>query len=340
MAFQLAMATDQMKDGILAFGEALFRNKISSTTAPDYSNPERSSRALQRLRSLSSVSIEDARTALALALMLITYNDLGLGAPTAPISRSALLLAMPWRDSLVGASTDTTDTNIIALLFVEMAECIVLGQVPVFRYDPPAGNDIVDRYYGICHELLPIYYDICCLYNAIKSDDMPYMDQVLAIRAIATAIDDWSPEAVLEEHISTLSDKHERHHFLLQARVFKSAAQLLLLQTQRNVQSDVLAYAKAAQLQGEILDIIQHGPGRPKYVLFPYFVACLELRNMDDQITSAVLQTMNDISNGMAPRACQTMLACLQYIWQARVRSPDQPWIRCIGPDVVIAMGP
>jgi hypothetical protein len=157
---------------------------------------------------------------------------------------------------------------------------------------------------------------------------------------VATALDDWTPEIVLEERVSALSDGHERHHFLLQARVFRSAAQLLLLQTQRNVQSDVLAYAKAAQLQGEILDIIQHGPGRPKYVLFPYFIACLELRNMDDQITSAVLQTMNDISNGMAPRACQTMLSCLQYIWQARSHSPRQPWIKCIGPDVVIAMGP
>lgn len=148
-----------MKDGFLAFAMAMSNNKkVNLGQNIDVSHEQRGSRALQVLGNLTTPSIEDARTALVLALALITYNDLMVGAPALPITRSALLLAAPWRSTLIGLTTEGTEASIICILFNEMFECLVLGQIPVFRYDPPMGNTIVDRYYGICHEVLPVLH--------------------------------------------------------------------------------------------------------------------------------------------------------------------------------------
>lgn len=341
LAFQLSVATEQLKDGFLAFAKALFDNKNPSFAEPlSVSHAERGSRALQKLGNLTTASIEDARTALGLALMLVTYNDLSVGAPTLPISRSALLQAMPWRQQLICATTEDTDPNMICLLFVEMFECLVLGQIPVFRYEPPQENTIVDRYYGICHELLPLLYDICILCRSIKTGSVSWTERILHAEWITTLIDQWTPELALDIRDGIIVDGHEKHHFLLQARAFKSAVQLLLLQTQRTTTSDMLARAKAVQLQSEVLDVMQQGVDRPKYVLFPYFVACLELFNVDEDMASTVLETMNEISNGMAPRSCQSMLACLRHIWSNQRRRPDLTWFECVDQGLLVAMGP
>ncbi len=341
LAWQLSVATEQLKDGVLAFAKALFDNKNPEfANSLSFPHTERSSRALQQLGSLKTRSLEDATTALGLALMLVTYNDLSVGAPTLPISRSALLQAMPWRQQLICATTEDTDPNIICLLFVEMAECLVLGQIPVFRYEPPQANTIVDRYYGICHELLPQFHDICTLFKSIRNGDISWVERILRAEQIAISIDQWIPEVALSIRDEIIMDSREEHHFLLQARTFKSAAQLLLLQTDRTPTSDMLADLKSGQLFSEVMDVIKRGFDRPKYVLFPYFVACLELSNTNEETANTVLATMNEISNGMAPKSCQSMLACLRHIWRNQRRRPDLTWFECVDPGIVVAMGP
>lgn len=341
MASQLYVATEQLKDGLLAFANALLLNKVSSFAEPfGITYTERGSRALQKLGNLATASIEDARTALALAIMLVTYNDLSIGATTLPISRSALLQVMPWRQQLIRATTEDTDPNIICLLFVEVSECLVLGQLPVFRFEPPEGNRIVDRYYGICHELLPLLYDICILFRSIKTGSVSWMQRFLEVERITALVDQWSPELALELRDEIVVDNDEKCHFLLQARAFKSAVQLLLLQTQRDATDDMLARAKAVELHFEVLDVIEKGVDRPKYVLFPYFVACLEQFNVGEDVASTVLDTMNKISNGLAPKACQSMLACLRHIWNNRRRRPDLTWFECVDQGLSVGMGP
>ncbi|KAJ9613177.1 hypothetical protein H2200_003118 [Cladophialophora chaetospira] len=340
LAFQLAVATEQLKDGVLVFAKALFDNKnpIAASSFGD-SKGDRGSRALQKLGNLATGSVEDARTALHLALMLVTYNDLSVGVPTLPISRSALLQAMPWRHQLIRATTEDTDPNIICLLFVEMAECLVLGQMPVFRYEPPPENTIIDRYYGISQELLPFLYDLCTLSRSIRTGTITWQERNSRINEIANEIDQWKPELVLEAHESVILDAREKYHFLLQAKAFKSATQLLLLQAQGSNTSP-LGRAKATQVLSEVLDVIHQGIDRPKYVLFPYFVACLELSNVDNEMATAILATMNEISNGMAPSACQSMLACLKHIWRNQRRRPDLTWFECVDQGLMVAMGP
>lgn len=341
MASQLYLATDQLKDGLLAFANALLVNKYA-TVAQQLNIPyvEKGSRALQRLGSMGAASVDEARTTLGLALMLVTYNDLSMGAPTLPISRSALLQVMPWRNHLIRPTTEDTDPNIICLLFVEISECLVLGQRPVFRFEAPQENSILDRYYGVCHELLPLLYDICLLYNSIRSGSISLIDTALEVECITSLVDQWSPELALELRSDVVVDRRERCHFLLQAKAFKSALQLLLLQTQRTTTGDLLARTRAVQLHSEVLDVMRHGVDRPKYVLFPYFVACLECSTADEDMATTVLDTMNKISNGLAPKSCQSMLACLRHIWGNRRRRPDLPWFECIEQGLSVAMGP
>lgn len=341
MAHQLYAATDQLKDGILAFANALLLNK-HATVARNLNEPsvERGSRALQKLGNMRTASIEDAQTALALALMIVTYNDITIGAPTLPVSRSALLQAMPWRKQLIRKTSEDTDPNIICLLFVEITECIVLGQTPVFRYEPPQENTIVDRYYGVCAELLPFLYDICLLCNSVRSGSSTWTDTGMKVEWISSLVDQWSPEVALALRDDIIVDKDEKQHFLLQAKAFKSTVQLLLLQIQRTPIGDALAHAKAMQIHSEILDVMEHGIGRPKYVLFPYFVACLENFSADEGFDSTILETMNKISNGLAPSTCQSMAAGLRHIWAKRRQRPDLPWFECIEQGLPVAMGP
>lgn len=341
LASRLLFATDQLKDGFLAFAMALSDNKkIDIGQHRDVPHEQRGSRALQVLSNLKTASIEDAHTALVLALALITYNDLKVGAPALPITRSALILAAPWRDRLMGMTTEETDSSIICILFNEMFECLVLGQIPVFRYEPPNGNTIVDRYYGVCHEILPYLHDICVLYILIKKGIISTEDKATRIKQLTTSIDQWVPEAVIEQRADIIKDEHEKQHFLLQARCFKTTIQLLILQAKRSSVNDMLASSKASQLESEIFHASYQGIGRPNYLLFPYFVSCLELYRTELENATSMLDTMERISNGIAPKSCQSMLAGLRHILQNRQNYPDATWFECVEDGLTLAMGP
>lgn len=342
LALQIVTASEQLKDGILALATALLEQKSPGPVGLSITSPtDTGSRALRKLANLTIGSVEDARTALGLALMLITYNDLRVGAPTLPISRSALLQAMPYRSQLIRATSDDMDPNMICVLLAELTECLVLGQVPVFRYEPAPGNTVVDRYYGVCHELFPMIYDICVLCRGIRHGSISRAERIFRAESIASSVDEWIPESALESRKDIIVDAREQQHFFLQARAFKSAIQLLLLQTQRSPIHDSLARAKAVQLHSEVLQVLQQGTGRPNYVLFPYFVANLESLNTDlDDEGNMVFKSMHLISNGMAPRACQTMVACLTHIWYNRRQRPDLTWFECVDDGIIVAMGP
>lgn len=341
LASRLLFATDQMKDGFLAFAMAMSNNKnVSLGQNVNISHEQRGSRALQVLGNLTSPSIEDARTALVLALALITYNDLMVGAPALPITRSALLLAAPWRNQLVGMTTEDTEASVICILFNEMFECLVLGQIPVFRYDPLPGNTIVDRYYGICHEVLPYLHEICLLFTLVKKGTISSEDRAARMKQLTRSIDQWVPETALEKRQGIIKDEIEKQHFLLQARCFKTTIQLLILQGHRSPVTDMLASSKASQLESEIFHASYQGIGRPNYLLFPYFVSCLELYRFEMEESNTILDTMDRISNGIAPKSCESMLAGLKHILQNRQKYPDLTWFECVEDGLTLAMGP
>lgn len=307
---RIFFATEHLKDAFLAFASAFSSNKNIDLGEPGgIPHEKRGSRALKVLANLEVSSVEEARTALVLALTIITYNDLHVGAPALPISRSALLLAAPLRHKLIGRTTEDTDPAIICLLFSELFECIVLGQFPVFRYEAPRGNTIVDRYYGICHELLPCLHDICLLYIAIKRGLCLAEGIKERLRDLTAFIDRWVPEQIIGQRQGVIKDEDEKRHFLCQARCFKSTIQLLILQCQRSPITDMLASSKALQLELEVFNAAARGRGRPNYLLFPYFVSSMELHRLEVETPEAILETMQKISNGIAPKSCKSMLA-------------------------------
>jgi len=330
---------EELKDGFLAFASVFQVAKhADSAEALSLQHIQRGSRAVRRLANLSTATIDDARTALTLALLLSTYNDLVTGAPALALSRSALLRAMPFRDQLILPTTEGTNPHIVCILFMEATECLVVGQVPLFRHEPPPGCTLVDKYYGVSHELLPFLYDICVLYSSIKAGSISWMRRTLEFERISELVDQWSPELAIEAREGVIKNADEKHHFLLQARVFKSAAQLLLLHTQRHPAGVALARAKAVQVHSDFSAVMQHGADRPNYSLFPYFVACLEPSEPDDELAAIVLDTMNRSSNGLAPASCKSMLECLKHIWTRRRQRPDLAWFECV--DEAVAMGP
>lgn len=343
LASRLFFATERVKDGFLALATALSSQRnihFGKTESFALKYIHHGSRALQVLGSLQESSIEDARTALVLALTLITYNDLVVSSPTLPISRSAMLLAAPWMDQPIGRTIEDTDPNIICVMFSEMFECLVFGRTPVAYFAPPAGNTIVDRYYGICHELLPFLYRVCHLYKCVRRGSMSNSEIAFKSSTPAAGLKRWTPEAAMMTRKGLVPDVKEERHFLLQARSFKLAIQLLLLQIQLSQLTDMLASLKALELEAEINKTRQIGTGKPKYLLFPYFVLCIQLYKTDQELPMTVLETMYDISNGMAPKSCQSMFACLNDVHQNQRRCLHLTWFQCVDTTLPRAMGP
>lgn len=135
-------------------------------------------------------------------------------------------------------------------------------------------------------------------------------------------------------------DEVENHHVLLQAKAFKAAAQLLVLQMQKPHVVKELIHLKVVQLETQIKEAIYHGVNRPKYMLFPYFLVCLELYNMEAEVPSVVQKAVEELSNGIAPKSSQSMLACLRHICKNRKLNPSLTWFECISPGYSFAMGP
>lgn len=334
---QLTFAGDLFRDAFLVFAKAIRDNSSiypsSSIGEPDAA---RASRALIKLTDLETSSVEDAENALGLALLLITFNDLKIGSPTLPISRAALLRASSWQQQLLKQSNGS---KLVCLMFIEIFECIVLGLIPVFRYQVPTDIILVDTYYGIAHYLLPSLYDICVIYNRIKSGTITSIETLTELDHIYITVSSWDATSVIE--ILELEDGNDiRQHLILQAEAFQAAVHILLLQAYRSTITNLQAKKRAGELSHRILEARRSSRARPKYLLFPFFVACLELYRGEDGQELSIQEAMNDISNFMAPRAVSSMISLLQYIWRRWQRQPDSTWFQVVEAGIPVAMGP
>lgn len=121
-----------LKDAFLACDAAIKVGgpKVSSA-ADTLQVMQRTSSAVSSLQWANPTRVEDVAAVLSLALLIITVNDLVVGQPAQAILRSALLLAQPWSDLVAQPSSPRFDFNIICLLFAEMHECLLHGEVPV-----------------------------------------------------------------------------------------------------------------------------------------------------------------------------------------------------------------
>lgn len=346
VAQQFFMDPENLKEGALALAEVfMFANQPTTPRASsgNATHVERASRALQTLRTIQPTCLHSARTAVTLALLLLWYNDFTLGQQSLPISRYALLLACKWQEDITGVSAVESDANIISLLFAEMSECLVRREIPVFRYKPPVQAHKIDRHYGICDGLLPHLYDICEFAHHQKHSLLPEADVALRAREIVGAIESWSPRAEIYQrmaYVLPMAD-FERQHLISQGYIFQLMA-LLLMQSLHPTNEPGSRRQTATQLRQSILEEVQRGAHGPRYLLFPYFISCLELGSecMSGYPDVQVVRDMQEITNGLAPSSCKSMFQFLEFAWECHIATPDVSWFElvdkwpglCIGP--------
>lgn len=321
---QLLMSNSEaVKDAFIACGTALASNQL--TPSNSIKNIERSSRALKRLHNAEPSTIEEVKSALFVAISLTSFHDLVIGQSTLAMTRSALLLAQPWKQDLFGSSL--TDPNIISVMFAEISECLIRREIPIFRYQVPLFK-FLDPYYGLCHELLPYFYDICVLGHAIKNGNNSVQEN--NIDQIYQNVDNWIA------HIGDTNLKNdERSHVMVQAYCYKTVAELLICRLQSSSPAtDQIAQSLAVQIRHEVE---QPRPKSAQYLLFPYFVACLELENDKENI---ILEHMNRISNGIAPQSCRKMYEFLQYVWNIRTINSEVSWFDLVDKGPQFSIGP
>lgn len=319
-----------MKDALLACAGALERTRETKLMNMSFEETiKRNSLALQALSTTRVGCFEDAAVSVLLALALLTVNDLAIGQPSLPITRSALLFVSPFRDRLWNSEMSG---DVIGILYPEMMECLILREIPVFQYEQQSPTRL-DRYYGVCHILLPILYDVCVLGNKIKTSKIPTDAAAECSTKLFTRIDAWTPTLPADREITL----QEQEHIMLQASCYRAAGLILCLRMRpQSTSINELAQSLSQRLR-EAIALQGLEPTSVQYLSFPYFIACLELQDQEQQ--QVVLFNMNQITNWKAPCSCNAMYEFLRFIWDAQsYAGHTKNWFDLVesGPPLVI----
>lgn len=300
----------------------------------------RTSSAVSSLQWANPSRIEDVAAVLSLALLIITVNDLVIGQPTRAILRSALLLARPWNQHIAQPSSPWFDFNIICLLFAEMHECLLHGEVPVFRFEYSGSNTYVDRYYGICYRLLPLLYDVCVLANDLRLTQHSASITDQHINQLLTQLDQWPAEPTIEDIEEHDITAQELRHIVRQAWCYKAMAKIVLCYLIPASRGRALVgQVLSEDIRNEISTGRKYSSGGGQYLLFPYFVACFDLGDTAER--QDVLNQMESITEGMAPKACESMFQYLQHVWSVRLSpSNNLSWQTMRYQSPSVALGP
>ncbi|KAH8896597.1 hypothetical protein GQ53DRAFT_889849 [Thozetella sp. PMI_491] len=109
----------------------------------------------------------------------------------------------------------------------DIFECLLLGQAPSLRYQPPTDPNYVDRFAGLCTTLLPLLQDICELNNALThADETDKNDIMNSLDALEVSVRNWRP-SVPSRFISRFTAS-ETAHIICQAEVMRMAALLII----------------------------------------------------------------------------------------------------------------
>ncbi|KAJ2982928.1 hypothetical protein NQ176_g1063 [Zarea fungicola] len=335
-----------LREAALALAEVLMlgsgQNAIV-TAANTTTHMARASHALETLRTLQPKTLFGVQTALTLALLLLWYNDINLGHQSLPISRSALLAAHGWQSDLIGAAAIESDANITSLLFAEIYECLIRREVPVFRYTPPVHHHRIDRHYGVCDGLLPYLYDVCELANRQKLGLLSRQESIEQAHQLVASIKAWMPVQEASRRMVHMlpMEEFEKQHLISQANIFRLMA-LLLIQSLQPDNDSAVRHQTALKLRQSILDEMQQGPRGPRYLLFPYFISCLELAPSltSDSSRLQVAEHMEEITNGLAPTSCRSMVEFMDTVWQSCEKKYPWSWFEIVDETPEFCIGP
>jgi hypothetical protein len=330
-----------LKDGFLACEAAIAVGAPNSSSSVDdkLQVMRRTTSAVSSLQWANPSRVEDVGAMLGLALLITTVNELVIGQPIKAILRSALMLARPWSELIAQPSSPWFDLNIICLLFGEMHECLLHGEIPVFHFEYNGFDTYVDRYYGICYRMLPILYDICVVANRLRLAPETSPAAEPQINQLLRQLDYRQAEPTIEDIEELSVTGQELRHIVRQAWCYKAMAKILLCylvppSSARALVSQVLA----EDIRNEIQTGRKYLSGGNQYLLFPYFIACFDLKDYEEQM--GVFLHMMNITENMVPRSCESMHQFLQYIWSVRAAQPNTTWQNLLHNSPPVALGP
>ena len=340
---QLLTAPAQVKDAMLALAGALKAEEDSDASLGSEAtlkNMEWCCNALQQLRTSDCATEDDARAILFVADCLVAVNDLTVGHGFLPIAQAGLLLAKPWYQQLLTASSSQFDSHLVPLMFAEIMECSKCGEIPTFPWTQP-DTQLIERSYGVAQEALPFLYSICVLGHDIKHSTLDATTIQQRVSDIHRQVETWVPaiDVKLLVHQGLFLDQEQTTQMIRHANCYKLLAKLLLAQLNAQTKDNRLTRAHLAQqIHDEVAKFIKIEIPQVLYLLWPYFVACTELSDPDERLL--VLDKMRYLSGGNATQSCNTMYKFLQFVWATTAINQTITWLELVDEGSDFSIGP
>ncbi|KAL6404342.1 hypothetical protein AUP68_13732 [Ilyonectria robusta] len=218
-----------LKDAFLAMGKCW--NKLTDRPSEqkvqsDAYNRHASS-ALARLQQFQVHDSHGVSECLILAGMIVSYAYCSSVSDVSTVCNQALGLIKPSYES--GSNLGSDDLVFLTCMIVpELVHCLLHGSVPTLRFRPILeSRPSVDRYMGLSTPLLPYFYDLCELGNALAHADDNDIHQVLeALDPIESAVLSWQPQ--IPDKFCSDFTTIEVAHILCQVQVMRLAALLII----------------------------------------------------------------------------------------------------------------
>lgn len=181
---------------------------------------------MSTLRSLEIRDSNDVADCLVLGAMLLTFAFKLRPSDAFPIAQRTLSLVKPKYDSL---RQDDPERQVFlsCLITTELFECILQCRVPTLRFKPVSLPGHVDRFVGLCANLLPLLYDLCeinCAFSNANEDNVEELHA--ALDRLEQNIIEWQPK--MEPGFMTSFNGSEVAQMLCQVQVFRHMAFLII----------------------------------------------------------------------------------------------------------------
>ncbi|KAK3306150.1 uncharacterized protein B0T15DRAFT_219141 [Chaetomium strumarium] len=190
------------------------------------------------------------------------------------------------------------DAWLMPLVWMDVVNCLVLGQVPVCRLEVSTeASRGVDKYVGVCGELLAPLYDLCRLRHELRTLGSQCQGHAATARAtllrelenIEDTVVKWDPRA--PEHFSLASTPDELQAIETQAKIFRAATLLVIHRLRygfglRDEESRQLRQAILTDIDTLCLGISpgrsraeDNGPPLDYRLSLPFFIAAIEVQD-------------------------------------------------------------
>lgn len=285
------------------------------------SNIHRGALAVSKLRSAPGPSPTELKPWIIFGLSIVTFAMTALGTGATTVRRHVLkpIASLPELSEEIKACDSLT-----CLVVFETWECLTKRSIPLLRLDPGSASH-VDRLFGVTAGLLPHFYDICELSNALQHADTTDCSDVLeALTIVEREVETWQPR-LPSDFVSEFTTI-EVVHIMAQAELHKVAA-LLFIHRLRNPfgSEDDAAERLSRRIMGELRRAQVVTNQRVRCISFPFFLAAVDTRSGEDR--AQILDLSHDHIDPTCPNVCDQFRDFMTALWQIRDASSGFIWL-------------